>query len=591
MNHALVGNCSYQALIDDRGCVNWLCWPRFDSSFVFGSLLDSKLGGAFSVQPREAEFESAQAYIPNTNILRTEFKAESGSFELVDFAPRYKQFERSFKPNMLVRRLRPLAGRPSVRVCCRPVYDYGERQLESYVGSNHVQWQVPGGPIRLTTNIPLAYLLDERPFLLEHEAYLALTWGNPLEAALEESCETFLARTKRYWETWVKHTNLPGIFQREVIRAALALKLHQFEDTGAITAASTTSIPEHDGSGRNWDYRFCWLRDTYFTLHAMRRLGHFEEMEQFVSFAQNLAEGVDNLQPVYSISGASRLSERTLDHLAGYKDNNKPVRCGNAAYLQIQNDVYGEIIAAMSPQFLDVRFAARNHLHAVGLVHRLLERINTTMELPDAGIWEYRAEPAVHTFPLLFHWAGASLAARIAQAISDPTLEAKASGLAERAHKIIEAQCYRPALGFYAESTDPANCNADASLFMMVNLGYLKPSDPRAERHVRELYKRLSVDRYLMRRYTHFDGIGETQSTFTVCGFWAAEALARLGYPEEAIEACEQLIGHSNHVGLFSEDIDPKTGEQWGNFPQTYSHVGLINAAFAIRQSSLDLLL
>ncbi|MCA9630657.1 MAG: glycoside hydrolase family 15 protein, partial [Myxococcales bacterium] len=582
MKHALIGNCSYQALIDDRGSVTWLCWPRFDSSFVFGSILDSKRGGEFRVRPRESEFETEQDYLPNTNILRTVFSSEAGRFELIDFAPRYKQYDRSFKPNMLVRRLRPLEGRPSVRVSCRPVYDYGALEPQSYVASNHVQWQVDGGPLRLTTNVPLAYLLEERPFLLTQEAYVVLTWGNPLEASLEETCESFLARTRKYWETWVKHTNLPGIFQREVIRSALALKLHQYEDTGAITAATTTSIPEHSGSGRNWDYRYCWLRDTYFTLHAMRRLGHFEEMERFVSFAQNLAEGSETLQPVYGISGESRLSERTLDHLAGYLDANPPVRCGNAAYLQVQNDVYGEIIAAVAPQFLDLRFDTHNNAHAATLVHRLLGYIEHTMELPDAGIWEYRAEPEVHTFPLLFHWTGAALAARIGKAISDPSLEGKALGLVARARSIIEEQCYRPDLGIYAESTNPRNNNADASLFMMVNLGYLSRGNPRAERHVRELHKKLSVDRYLMKRYNHFDGIGETHGTFTVCGFWAAEALARLGYREEAIEACEQLIKHANHVGLFSEDIDPKTGEQWGNFPQTYSHVGLINAAFAI---------
>ncbi|MCB9586752.1 MAG: glycoside hydrolase family 15 protein [Polyangiaceae bacterium] len=591
MKHALIGNCSYQALIDDRGAVSWLCWPRFDSSFVFGSLLDSKRGGEFSVQPRESEFQTEQDYLPNTNILRTVFSSESGRFELIDFAPRYKQYDRSFKPNMLVRRLRPLDGRPSVKVACHPVYDYGEKVPASYVASNHVQWQVDGGPLRLTTNVPLAYLLEERPFLLTQETYVVLTWGNPLEAALEETCETFFSRTRKYWETWVKHTNLPGIFQREVIRSALALKLHQYEDTGAITAATTTSIPEHAGSGRNWDYRYCWLRDTYFTLHAMRRLGHFEEMERFVSFAHNIAEGTAALQPVYGISGESRLSERTLDHLAGYKDDNQPVRVGNAAYLQVQNDVYGEIIAAIAPQFLDLRFDTQgNHEHRAALVHRLLGYIEHTMELPDAGIWEYRAEPEVHTFPLLFHWIGAALSARIGKSIADPALEGRALGLVARARSIIEEQCYRPELGFYAESTSPSNNNADASLFMMVNMGYLKRGDARAERHVRELYKRLSVDRYLMKRYNHFDGIGETLSTFTVCGFWAAEALARLGYREEAIEACEQLIKHANHVGLFSEDIDPQNGEQWGNFPQTYSHVGLINAAFAIRQSALDLL-
>ncbi|MBX3181488.1 MAG: glycoside hydrolase family 15 protein [Polyangiaceae bacterium] len=584
MRHALIGNCGYQALIDPSGAVSWLCWPRFDSSFVFGSLLDSERGGELSVRPREAAYESHQAYLPNTNIARTEFHTETGSFELIDFAPRFKQYERSFKPKMLVRCARPLAGRPSVVVRCRPVYDYGARELTGYVASNHLEWRLAEGPLRLTTSAPLSYVADGRPFLLERPTYFVLTWGEPLEAPLEETCELFLARTRSYWETWVKHLTLPGVLQRDVIRSALALKLHQHEDTGAITAAATTSLPEHPGSGRNWDYRYCWLRDTYFTLQAMRRIGHFEEWERFISFLHNVAEGGE-LQPVYGIGGETELSEQELTHLRGYLDRNPPVRAGNAAYLQVQNDVYGEMIAAIAPLLLDVRFGTTPRERDAQLVRRLLARVEATMEIPDAGIWEYRGPPALHTFPLLFHWAGARFARRIGEAIGDAELTERGARLAARARALIEERCYRPQARYYAESSDPANHNADASLFMMVNLGYLAPGDERAEPHVRELCKRLSVDRYLMRRYTHFDGIGETHSTFTVCGFWAAEALARLGFREEAMEACQQLLGHANHVGLFSEDIDPATGQQWGNFPQTYSHVGLINAAFAIEPS------
>ena len=576
---ALIGNCAYQALIDARASVVWLCWPRFDSSFVFGALLDPERGGSFDVVPAAARATSSQGYLPNTNILRTIFESEQGSFEVVDFAPRFLQYDRSFKPTMLMRRIRRLSGAPSVSVRCAPVADYGRQRPSFHLASNHIEWHVEGARLRLTTNVPLTYVEESRPFLLTEDVYLCVTWGAPLEASLGETFERFLDRTRRYWETFVKHTAVPGIFQREVIRSALALKLHQFEDTGAITAATTTSLPEEHGAGRNWDYRFCWLRDSYFTLRAMRRLGHFEEMERFVGFLQNLAQASgEHLQPVYSIGGEHALREETLPHLAGYKGN-QPVRVGNAAYHQVQNDVYGEMLAAIAPLVLDVRFEAEGQRIDL-LARKLLHRIAETLDTPDAGIWEYRGKASVHTFSLLMHWTGARVAARLGARLGDAELERMARQTASRARQAIEEGCYRPDLGYYADAV--GSSNADASLFMMVNLGYLGPDSPHAERHVRKLAELLRAEGHLLHRYRHQDDFGQSQSTFTVCGFWYAEALARLGHRQQAEECCAALTQYSNHVGLFSEDLDPSTGEQLGNFPQTYSHVGLINAAFAI---------
>ncbi len=580
MKLAIIGNCSYQALIDDRARVRWLCFPRFDSSFVFGSLLDEEHGGRFSVDPPNEHFASEQAYLPNTNVLRTVLHSAQGSYEVVDFAPRFQQFERFYKPTMMVRRLRRLSGEPQVRILCEPVYDYGRLRPNCYQASNHIKWDIPGAQLRLTSNVPLTYVREGRPFLLERDAYVVLTWGSPLEAPLEQTCETFLDNTRRYWRAWVKHTSVPGHFQREVIRSALALKLHQFEDTGAITAATTTSLPEHHGSGRNWDYRYCWLRDAYFTLRAMRRIGHFEEMERFVSFLKNLAEtSGEQLQPVYGIGGERDLTEVLLPHLSGYEASG-PVRVGNAAYMQRQHDVYGEMIAAIAPLYLDVRFEDHLADRSVTLLRRLVARIGETMEQPDAGIWEIRGDVRVHTFSLLMHWVGAVVAARIAAGVGNADLEGSARGLAARARTLMDDACYRSELGYYADST--TTDNADAALLMMINLGFLRREDPRAERHLRALAAKLEVQTPLLHRYRHHDGIGETHSAFTVCGFWYVEALARLGFIAEAESGFERLLGHANHVGLFSEDIDPKTGAQWGNFPQTYSHVGLINAAFAI---------
>ncbi|MEM9691172.1 MAG: glycoside hydrolase family 15 protein [Myxococcota bacterium] len=587
MDLALIGNCSYQALIDRHATVKWLCWPRFDSSFVFGSLLDEEKGGSFEVQPRALDrYRSEQHYLGLTNIVRTVFESDEDAFEVIDFAPRFHQYERYFKPSMLVRIVRPVRGAPRVRVRCQPTDDCGRERPDSHAASNHIQWRLKSGRLRLTTDIPSTLVAEKRSFLLDRPRYLCLTWGKPLEAPLEETCRSFFDRTRAYWERWVKHTTLPGCYQREVIRSALTLKLHQFEETGAITAAATTSLPEYWGAGRNWDYRFCWIRDAYFTLNAMRRLNHFEETEGFISYFANIVDLAESdLQPVYGISGETELTEHILDHLAGYRGET-PVRIGNDAFRQVQFDVYGEMLAVLAPLFLDIRYGSTRQHHHSRLVEQLLTQIEDTMRSPDAGLWEIRDTPKLHTFSLLMHWVGSDVAARIGSAIGDPELERRAAQLAHEARELID-QSWLEELGYFADAHESRY--ADAALLMLVNLGFLKPDDPRALSHVRALAERLEVAPGLLHRYVHHDGIGSTHATFTVCGFWYAEALARLGDHDAARAAFEALLGHRNHVGLLSEDIDPKNGQLLGNFPQTYSHVGLINAAFALEPYPLAL--
>ena len=588
MKLAVIGNCAYQALIDDCARIKWLCWPRFDSSFVFGELLDERYGGEFSIAPADQEFTSAQAYLPLTNILRTEITSASGRFEVLDWAPRFKQYERMYKPTSLFRRVRPLDGKPMIRVRCRPVYDYGATVPIHYTSSNHIGWTLADAQLRLTTNAPLTYVSEGRPFALATDTYLALTWGRPLDADLLETAETYLARTRRYWKTWSQHANLPARYQDEVMRSALILKLHQFEDTGAITAATTTSLPEYPGSGRTWDYRYCWLRDSYFTLRALVQLGQFEEMDRFISYLINIASNYpERLQPVYAINGQAQLEERTLDHLAGYLDNG-PVRAGNMAFEQQQHDVYGEMLAAIAPVFTDIRFRDRADAWHTDVLSQLLSHIEQHIESPDAGLWEKRQAPALHTFSLLMHWAGATAAQHVGLAQRSTELEDRGRELAERARELIESRCWRPKLGYYADTVDSAH--TDASLFLMVNLGYLPGDSANAASHVDGLAKALSANDHLLYRYLHHDGIGDTHATFTVCGFWYAEALARIGRTDDAERVFTQLLSYANHAGLLSEDIDPQTGRLWGNIPQTYSHVGIINTAFALSPLSSPIL-
>jgi GH15 family glucan-1,4-alpha-glucosidase len=575
----IIGNCSYSALLRD-GSVEWLCWPRLDSSFVFGPILDRERGGAFVVEGVDST-EVEQGYVENTNVLRTVFRGPGGEFELIDFAPRFQLYQRFFKPSMLIRILRPLSGEPRARVRCRPTYEYGLADTGSWRASNHIAYTGFPVPVRLTTNVPLTYVEDERPFLLEGERHLVLTWGEPLEAGLEETAERFLERTLDYWRRWVKGTRIPRDYQGEVVRSALALKLHQYEDTGALLAATTTSLPEHPGSGRTWDYRFCWLRDAYFTLNALERLGHSEEMELFLEYLRNIAEEREGvLQPAYRINGSAEAPERELEHLSGFNGDG-PVRIGNQAFEHVQNDVYGEMVLAVSRLFLDTRFVGEiPPLTAVEIVQTLLDQIEARLEEPDAGLWEFRERSRLHSFSVLMHWAGSRRAVEVAEALGAGDLAERARSIEQRAAELLATRCWNDEVGALTQVAGEPQL--DAALLLAVHLGYLTPEDPRATSHVDAIRSALSVDGGLLRRYTSPDDFGTPRAAFTVCTFWLVEALAILGRTDEARELFERLLSLHNGLGLYSEDILPDSLEQSGNFPQTYSHVGLINAAFRL---------
>jgi GH15 family glucan-1,4-alpha-glucosidase len=575
----IIGNCAYSALVTD-GSVEWMCWPRPDSSFVFGPLLDRDRGGVFAIEGVGAE-TVRQAYVENTNVIRTVFTAPDGEFELYDFAPRFLLFDRYFKPPMLIRVIRPLSGEPRALVRCKPVYDYGLLEPTSWAASNHVEYRGFPAPMRLTTNVPLAYIEDERPFLLERDRHLVLTWGQPLEAGLEDTAERFLERTLDYWRRWVKGTRVPRDYQGEVIRSALALKLHQYEDTGALLAATTTSLPEYPGAGRNWDYRYCWLRDAYFTLNALERLGHSEEMERFLEYLRNLAEEEQGvLRPAYRINGSAEAPERELDHLSGYKGE-KPVRVGNQAFEHVQNDVYGEMVLAVSRLFMDIRFVGSvPPKTALATVGGLLEQIEAKIDEPDAGPWEFRERWRLHGFTVLMHWAGAGRAVEVAQSLGDEALAARATELEQRAAELLETRLWNEELGAITQIAGEPQL--DAANLLAVHLGFFEPDDPRAARHVDAIRRALSVDKGLLRRYSNRDDFGEMEAAFTVCSFWLVEALCILGETDDARELFERLLSLDNGLGLYSEDILPESLEQSGNFPQTYSHVGLINAAFRL---------
>jgi len=575
----IIGNCAFLAHIHKNTNIEWLCWPRFDSTFIFGGLLDKKKGGEFSILP-EGEFTSHQYYLENTNVLITEISpASGGMYRVTDFAPRFYQHQRYYKPLMLFRKIEAIEGSPRVRVKCEPVSEYGAVKLKVNRGSNHIQYLGGEENIRLTTNIPISYVFDGQPFVLNEIKYLALTYGEPLEAPLITTAERFLYETTQYWRTWIKHSSIATYFQPYVIRSGLALKIHQFEDTGAIIAASTTSLPESPGSGRNWDYRYCWLRDTYYVITALNHIGHFEEMERYFSYVTDISFSTnERYQPLYSITGKKNLVENILTDLEGYLGN-QPVRVGNQASEHIQNDIYGQVMISMLPLYTDHRFVFSERKDSVRWIEFLLKKIEFTIDEKDAGIWEFRNMANIHCYSNLFQWAGASAAEKMARTIDNQELIDKAVYLKERAAAHIES-CYDPIRKVYTNSA--GSSNLDASTLQLIMMNYLDPTSQRAKDHLIALENELKASNGLFYRYLYKDDFGKPKTTFLICAFWYVEALASVGRIDDAEREFGNLLKYSNHLLLFSEDVDENDGSQWGNFPQAYSHVGLMNAAYRI---------
>lgn len=572
----LIGNCQLSALVSRAGSIVWSCMPRFDSAPVFGELLDPD-GGRFSISPPERS-AGVQRYLPNTNILETRFEDANGAFRIIDFAPRFMQYERSFRPTKLIRIVEPLSGTPRIRVACDPILGWSRARPDREIGSHHITYKGYGAHVRLTTDAPLSYLNDE-PWALTERKHFVLSWGAPVEEPLSPLCERFLRETTRYWQTWVKHCEIPSLYQEEVIRSALALKLHCFEDTGAIVAALTTSIPEAPGSGRTWDYRYCWLRDAFYTLGAFRLLGHFEEREQFIHYLLNIAAsspGLD-LAPLYAIDGKTPPVEHILENWAGF-GGERPVRVGNQAAEHRQHDVFGEMVLALTPMFLDARFREQVSPPVLDLVERLARQAIEVAGKPDAGIWEYRANWRPQTFSSLMCWAAADRASRIAER-HRPSDAASFAAAADRIRAEILREAVDPARGCL--TADYRGTEVDAALLQAVTLRFLRPGDPHTAATVEAVRADLDHGGWL-KRYRTRDDFGEMSVAFMLCTFWLVDALARIGRMDEAQAVMERVRSVKSPLGLLAEDVDPATGVMSGNFPQAYSHVGLIHGAFAV---------
>ena len=580
LNLGLIGNSSVGALVDERGEIKWACLPRFDGDAVFCSLLHGKREAHdFGFMGVELSWlaRTEQDYVPNTPILSTRlFDDRGGAIEVIDFAPRFRQFGRLFCPAQLVRIIRPLSGSPRIRVLMRPADDYGRRRPEVTSGSNHIRYVGSSGVLRLTTDCSVTTVLEEMPFVLRDGIAFLMGPDESLQGSVAEVARRFLELTTDYWHDWVRDLSIPFEWQDEIIRAAITLKLAAYDDTGAVIAALTTSIPEAPGSGRNWDYRFCWLRDAYFVVNALNRLNATRTMERYLGYIINVAARSEGeLQPVYGISGRSDLDERIVDTLAGYRGMG-PVRVGNQAYQQVQNDVYGSAILAATHAFFDRRLASVGNAGLFRRLEVLGERAAALYASPDAGLWELRGSAHVHTFSSVMCWVACDRLAKIARRLGIPEAAKRWRGEADRIHAVIAERAWSAKRASFVATFE--GDALDASLLLLVELGFLQADDPRFAGTVAAVGRELRRGDFIF-RYTQPDDFGFPENAFIVCTFWYIDALAALGRRDEARALFEATLARRNRLGLLSEDVNPVTGELWGNFPQTYSMVGLINSA------------
>jgi GH15 family glucan-1,4-alpha-glucosidase len=577
---ALIGNCRTAALVDPVGRIVWWCFPRFDSNPIFCRLLAGDEEKGFCDVVLNDLVDARSAYVRNTAILETELTdKQGGRLRITDFAPRFQRYERTFHPPQLVRRITPLAGQPRITIRVRPTEAYGRPMSDLSIGSNHIRYQGAGTVIRLNTDAPLSYVAQETTFPLTRPMTLVLGPDEPFRSAFEATASEFEEHTRNYWLHWTRTLAIPYEWQNEVMRAAITLKMCSFEETGGIVAAHTTSIPEAANSGRNWDYRYCWLRDAYFVTQALNKLGATDTMEAYLNYIMTIVTETDApLRPVHSVVPGESLFEEIAPNLAGFLGQG-PVRVGNQAAEQHQHDVYGSAILAATQMFIDERLPRMGDAALYRRLEPLGERAMRLALKPDAGIWEYRGRERIHTHSVSICWAACDRLAQIGRRLGN---HERALLWAERAASLREeifTRAWRDDKKAFVGAFE--GDELDASVLLLAELGLIAADDPRFVSTCEAIGRDLMRSGRIM-RYTARDDFGWPETAFLVCNFWYIDALAEIGRRDEARELFSDLLERRNAFGIFSEDIHPETGVLWGNIPQTYSMAAIIDSAMRL---------
>jgi len=577
----LIGNGRTAALVDREGTVCFACLPDFDSDAVLCSLLDRERGGELSIAMVDGR-ATAQAYLEGTNVLRTVFDGAAGSLEVIDFMPRRA-------PSRIVRLLRPRSGAPEVVIGYQPQLGFARSETTTRVlrpGVLHSTSKDPDPTSAvLYTNLDCSALRTGDPIVLSDEAYLVL--GAELESAPEpepepdpEQVRAMLADTVAYWRDWSAEVTAPSHDREAVLRSALVLELMRYEPAGSVVAAPTTSLPEAIGEPRNWDYRFCWLRDGSMTAKAMHRVGRPDMARRFVEWVLDTKPTENEpLQIMYGIRGERTLTEQTLTHLSGYQGST-PVRVGNAAYDQRQHDIYGAVLDVVLLTLDHFRDRPEVTEQLWALTRRVMATVEQIWQRPDRGIWEFRGVERHFVFSKLLCWVAADRAVEIAEQLGHRDCAAAYRLLAAAVRADVLEHGWSERLGAFAQSY--GSDEPDASNLLMVDYGLLAADDPRYVATVERTWEVLGRGEGLLMRYRAADDFGEPHSAFTICCFWGVRALVYIGQIERARAAFDRLLSDRNHVGLLGEDLHLTTRRQLGNFPQAYSHLALIETALAL---------
>ena len=583
---ALIGNCRIAALVNPTGRIVWWCFPRFDSDPVFSRLLAGDQEKGFCDVVLTDLVKSTSAYVRNTPIVETILEDKHGGrVRVIDFAPRFPMFERVFHPPQIVRRIEPLAGLPRIQIRVRATHDYGRPTTGHSIGSNHIRYRGSDEVLRLSTDAPLSYIAQETVFPLTRPLALVFGPDEPFDGAIEQTALEFESHTRSYWHRWVRSLSLPFEWQSAVIRAAITLQLCSFEETGGIVAAHTTSIPEAPNSGRNWDYRYCWLRDAYFVVQALNQLSTTQTMEGYLNYVTTVAAQLNEpLGPVHSIVPGEQLDEVIAQGLPGFLGMG-PVRVGNNASLQVQHDVYGSVILAATQMFIDERLPRMGDETLFKRLEPVGELAFATALQPDAGIWEYRGRKRVHTYSAALCWAACDRLGKIAANLGLGSRHRYWARKANGLRKEILKRAWNEEKGTFVGALDDPEL--DASVLRIAEIGLVAPRDPRFVATCDAIGQRLLRNGRIM-RYTADDDFGAPETAFLACNFWYIEALAAIGRRDAAREMFADLLDRRNSFGLLSEDIHPQTGALWGNFPQTYSMAGIINSATRLSEKWED---
>ncbi len=590
LDYGIIGNCKSAALISKTGSLDWCCLPNFDSAAVFAKLLDNKKGGSFELEVTE-DYKISQEYLWGTNILSTVFDNGTDAFQLIDFMPRFQREDGSFysAPDV-IRFLRFLKGKPSFKVLYNPRLDFAREETYNESKGNYIKSYTTEGKFEslfLYSSFDLEAILEHKEIELIGNGYFLVGYHEKLmEQSLDRIYLKF-QRTKTYWMNWSDHTTKYKYYNEEILRSALVLKVLTYKKSGAVLAAATTSLPETIGEERNWDYRFCWIRDASMVIKVMAGLGHAKSAKDFLQFILNLIPHKDEkIQIMYGINGEKNLTEHILDHLDGY-ENSKPVRTGNAAYIQKQNDIYGILMEVIYQQFVQFHTNLENNEELWTVTRGIVKIVEKHWQEPDKGIWELRTEDRHFVFSKLLCWVAIDRAIKIGEILRKGINDTKWVSLRAEIYEDIYENGWNEEIQAYTQSY--GSKDLDASTLLMENYGFIDAKDPRYVSTVKATEKELSRDG-LMYRYKNKDDFGEPSSSFTICTFWFINSLYKIGEEEKAKKIFDQLLSYSNHLGLFSEDIDFKTKRLLGNFPQAYSHLALIEAAanFSKGQMMMD---